>query len=87
MSSLRMIRPTWKDREHLFNPANITKYEFILARAKGFRAQTAPHIVPKPLPDGPVIERCAICLRNQVVTPFICAECKGTTISVREEDN
>ena len=82
----RKIVP-WKDREHLFSPASITKYEFMLGKAKGHRPQSVARIVPKPLPNGPVIERCAICLRNQVVTPFFCAECKGTTVSPREEDN
>lgn len=84
MELRRRVIP-WKVREHLFNPANITKYEFMLGREKGRRPQGRCHIVPEPLPNGPVIGRCAICLRNQVVTPFVCADCQGTFVSVGKE--
>ena len=70
---IRRQQPLWKDREHLFTPASIARYERC----------TMPHVYKKPLgkikvkplPNSPVYSPCVICLRTRVVTPFVCADC------------
>ena len=37
---------------------------------------------PRKEKNGPVQTPCFFCLSRKVVTPFICAECRGTVVSV-----
>jgi len=53
--TLKRPVPQWRDREHLFTPANITKYEFAGRNEKRCPRSMKVKIVPKPLPNGPVI--------------------------------
>ncbi len=81
-----MIRrqvPPWKHREHLFTPENILRYEKEM-RVPMYHKRVLK-IVPKPLPNGPVYTPCFWCMAKKIVTPFICAECKGEFIDFNEE--
>jgi hypothetical protein len=51
---IRKPQPQWKDRDHLFTPSNITKYEFACSREKMNHTTCCIKIKPKALPHGPV---------------------------------
>ena len=51
---IRKPQPSWKDREHLFTPSNITKFEFACCRHCPYKKTTA-HPKVRPLKNGPYI--------------------------------
>ena len=52
---IRLSKPPWKDRKHLFTPSTITKYEFACARIKVNCSSCHCKMRVRPLPNGPVI--------------------------------
>lgn len=52
---IRLSKPSWKDREHLFTPSTITKLEFACAREKMNCSSCHIKMRTKPLRNGPVI--------------------------------
>uniref|UniRef100_A0A6M3KW11 Uncharacterized protein n=1 Tax=viral metagenome TaxID=1070528 RepID=A0A6M3KW11_9ZZZZ len=69
--TLNRPRPQWKDREHLFTPNNIAKFEFVCGKAGHciYKRPMKCKIAPKPLPNGPVKH-----LMNKGVYLFLSAE-------------
>lgn len=50
------VKKRWVNREHLFTPENITKYEFAMAReSRAAICRKCKMNQPKPLPNGPVL--------------------------------
>lgn len=47
-------KTSWKDREHLFTPSNITKFEFASLKEKVSPPSCNIKMVIKALPHGPV---------------------------------
>lgn len=52
---IRLSKPPWKDREHLFTPSTITKLEFACVREKMNHTYCNVKMRVRPLPNGPVI--------------------------------
>jgi hypothetical protein len=51
---LQRKKVPWKDREHLFTPANITKYELSCLKEKVWPSSCNVKMRVKPLPHGQV---------------------------------
>ena len=52
---IRLSKPPWKDREHLFTPSMITKYEFACSREKMNHTSCNVKMRVRALRNGPVI--------------------------------
>ena len=52
---IKLSKPPWKDREHLFTPSTITKLEFACAREKMNCSSCHCKMRVKSLRPGPVI--------------------------------
>ena len=51
---IRKPQPSWKDREHLFTPSNITKYEFATLKDKVYPVHCGVKMRVRALKPGPV---------------------------------